>query len=162
MCWETRYGILTKRHTASKDMLVKKAFIVCKEYYGLHYKKEIRSFFYNDFVWIQGRLYKSFLGDVKKHTAKPTSYHYTRWILEKGFHSAKNIKVETSLSAFEYKRYLVMSSDRKNHSTKYTIGFFHRNARIKILNCIIPKGSEYYLNECGEYVSDQLIVLPNQ
>lgn len=155
MCWSTHYGILIKRHTASKDILVKKAFIVnlC----------EIRSFFYNDFTWIQGQLYKSCLGDIRKFHERSSPRRIPCWLIGQGFHSAKNIKIEERPSAFGcgWKRYMVMRSDKTDRSTEYPIGFYHAN-HIKILNCVIPKGSEYHLNEYGEYVSDQLIVLPNQ
>lgn len=33
------------------------------------------------------------------------------------------------------------------------------DANYKIYEAIIPKGSKYYVNEHGEYVSDKLIIL---
>ena len=147
MCWRTNYGILIKQHTASKDIPVKKAFLVTDH--------GIRSPFYSDFSWVRGVLQKSYLGVVRRFYINGSEPRRYMWIIEEGFHSAKSIRIgykkaccRLRIGDGEYT--MIMSYCKPNAEN------------IQILNCIIPKGSRYNLNERGEYVSDQLLILPNQ
>lgn len=147
MCWRTNYGILIKQHTASKDIPVKKAFLVTTA--------GTRSLFYSGFRWMRGVLTKTYLGNVRRFLINGSEPRRYMWIIEEGFHSAKNIRVDYGRA---YCRLTI-----GNGGYDIVMGYSGPNARsIAILNCIIPKGSKYHLNERGEYVSDQLIVLPNQ
>ena len=146
MCWSTYYGMLSVRHTATKDIPVKKAFLATKS--------EIRSLIFSGFRWTKGILRKAYLGKVRRFRIEYTSPRYI-WSIEEGFHSAKDIKIDGYYTC--HPRLKV--SNGKKAGRIFTI---RCESGIEILNCIIPKGSKYYVNECGEYVSDQLIVLPNQ
>ena len=147
MCWRTDYGILIKQHTASKDIPVKKAFLVTDH--------GIRSPFYSDFSWVRGVLQKSYLGNVRRFLINGSEPRRYMWIIEEGFHSAKNIRVDYGRTYYK----LTIGDDKFTTAMSYNSP---NTGSVKILNCIIPKGSKYHLNEHGEYVSDQLLILPNQ
>ena len=147
MCWKTYFGILTKKHTASKDIPVKKAFIVTRD--------EIKSLFYKGFTWTQDILHKTYLGNMRRFSIDGyDKWHYV-WSIEEGFHSAKDVKIGN----YYGERPTLTVSNGKGAGRVLNIA---HKTNVKILDCIIPKGSKYYVNEYGEYVSDQLIVLPNQ
>lgn len=147
MCWRTYYGMLSVQRTATKDIRVKKAFIATK--YGL------RSLYYSGFGWIRGVLRKTCLGNVRRFPIDDyDQWHYV-WSVEEGFHSAKDVKIDDCYRD----RPILNVSNGKGSGRIFDI---EHKFGVEILNCIIPKGSKYYVNEYGEYVSDQLIVLPNQ
>ena len=149
MCWSTYYGMLSVRRTATKDIPVKKAFLATKS--------EIRSLVFSGFRWTRGVLRKTYLGKVRRFRIEHTSPCYI-WSIEEGFHSAKDIKIDGYYTGNSRLNRLKVSNGKK----ACRIFNIRCESGIEILNCIIPKGSKYYVNECGEYVSDQLILLPNQ
>lgn len=62
-----------------------------------------------------------------------------KWIIEEGFHS--------------YRTWLVAKKAFEGFSTDSSI-----RKKIKIVQCIIPKGTTFYINENGEIVSDRIII----
>ena len=152
MCWETRYGMLSVQRTATKDIHVKKAFQT--------YHENIHSFFNRLFRWDLRRLYTTHLEEpirrpiIRVINSKPIPYI---WEVTYGFHSAKEIELKWDQEV--RKGYLFVGKGR--HISYKILSMQFLENRVVILNCIIPKGSKYYVNEYGEYVSDQLIVLPN-
>lgn len=147
MCWSTYYGMLSVQRTATKDIPVKKAFSVTKS--------ELRSLCYSGFRWTRGDLRKTYIGRVRRFRTEDSTPSCYVWSIEEGFHSAKNVEI---LDYFR-NRPKIKVGNGKGAGRIFDVGY---KPDVEILNCIIPKGSEYYLNECGEYVSNQLIVLPNQ
>lgn len=150
MCWRTYYGMLSVQRTATKDIPVRKAFVVTEH--------AIRSLCFSGFRWTKGILRKTYLGNVRKFPIAKISNSYTphchAWSIEEGFHSAKDVKIYDCYMG----RTRLKVSNGKKFGRVFSIG---NKTDIKILNCIIPKSSKYYVNEYGEYVSDQLIVLLN-
>lgn len=151
MCWRTYYGVLSVQRTATKDIRVKKAFIVMGN--------TIKSLYFNSFIWTQCVLRKTYLGTIRRFKLACIDDHIPQhyvWSIEEGFHSAKYIKI-----VGYHRNHSLLRVDNGKRGFHVT---YIRNDKtnIEILNCIIPKGSKYYVNECGEYVSDQLIVLSNQ
>lgn len=153
MCWRTSYGMLSIPRTAAKDIHVKKAF---------YCHRTIRSLFHRTFEWSLGRKYVSYFLNkpkrlIDKRYSRPRRYV---WEVCCGFHSAKEIELKWNQD--EERGYLFVG---KPMDLKVSYSIFNRwliEEGIVIHNCIIPKGSKYYVNEYGEYVSNQLIVLPNQ
>lgn len=147
MCWSTYYGMLSVQRTATKDIPVKKAFLVTKS--------EIKSLCFSGFKWTKDILRKTYLGNARRfHIDGYTRQRYV-WTVEEGFHSAKDVRI----SDYYRDRARLKVSNGKGAGRIFDVGC---KTGIEILNCIIPKSSKYYVNECGEYVSDRLIVLPNQ
>lgn len=72
----------------------------------------------------------------KQYNEKITTTNIHPWlVIEKGFHSYTNKMKDTFLLRLK--------------DCKYEY--------IKLMYCIIPKGTTYYLNETGEYVSEAII-----
>lgn len=85
---------------------------------------------YREFSWNVNKVHTTKLGEP----IKP----FLTYDISQGFHSCENIR---ALGTF------------------WAIGWhviFERDSYEVVLNAIIPKGSEYYKNEYGEYVSNKL------
>jgi len=81
------------------------------------------------------------------------------YIVESGFHSyATNIKLK-----FEQRIHLsycyVFYHDRMKTALATFRNIFGIFGELSIADCIIPKGSAYYLNSNGEYVSDSIKII---
>lgn len=149
--------MLSVQRTATKDIRVKKAFA---RYPELDPRCAIRSLFHREFSWSLGKKYVSRFFDepkrlIDKRYSRPRGYV---WRVYSGFHSAKEIIKKWNQD--EEMGYLFVGKARGVSYNAYNKWFLEN--RVVIHDCIIPKGSKYYVNEYGEYVSDQLIVLPNQ
>ena len=149
MCWETNLGILSVPRIAKKDIHVKKAFSIddCNTLW---------SFFHGEFRWEFNRKYKGCLDKSRRYLlGNPFSKqknHYV-WRVNCGFHSAKDVEIT---------RYQITKAQLLHIGTFcYKLYDEPDWKKCIIHDCIIPIGSKYYVNEYGEYVSDQLIVLPN-
>ena len=153
MCWNTRYGMLSVQRTAAKDIHVKKAFV---KYPEDDPRNGICSFFNRTFRWNIGRIYKTHLDKPQCIPLPPLNPKWHIWKVRLGFHSAKEVIKKWNQD--EERGYLFIG---KASGASYDIHNkpFLEN-QVVIHECIIPKGSKYYVNEQGEYVSDQLIVLP--
>lgn len=156
MCWRTYYGMLSVPRTATKDISVKKAFT---RYTGDDSRYDLRSLFRKSFRWSIGKKYVSrFFDKPKRLIGKRYSQRYYVWEVCCGFHSAK--EMETKWDQDKEIGYIFLGKNLMASFSMYN-RLFLENC-VVIHDCIIPKGSKYYVNEYGEYVSDQLIVLPNQ
>lgn len=76
-----------------------------------------------------------------------------------------HITIRRGLHSMKYKPYIDDYLKRDSGimlgmwSTKYCPRFLYAYPEHKVLRCVIPKGSKYYINEHGEIVSNRLIVL---
>lgn len=155
MCWRTSYGMLSVPRTATKDIHVKKAFMKDSHH-------TLRSLFHRTFTWSLGRKYVSYFFDepkrlIDKRYSRP---RYYVWEVCYGFHSAKEIEAHWNQDEMVGYLFAGKSMDFETSYPIYNRLFLEHC--VVIHDCIIPKGSKYYVNEHGEYVSDRLIVLPNQ
>lgn len=97
---------------------------------------------YYDFLYKFGQLYKS---DINIDWE---GLNNTVISINKGIHSYDlNVKIE-------YFGYAIRAIKSKSGNEILNM---HENYIYKLVNCTIPKGSIYYLNDEGEYVSNQLI-----
>lgn len=76
-----------------------------------------------------------------------------------GFHSYSNyckvlIGNVPGYDSNEARKVAMVTSEGNNILS--TISMYSGDVKWVKMNCIIPKGSEYYLNEYGEYVSDKI------
>lgn len=132
MCWRTNNKPIC--HNAKSD-------IVCYKVMHLKEKKH-----YYPFFWKVRYTYKSLICRYKytSNSENPCvplcleagcDYFASKyWFIDEGYHSFESkVKAEWEANSYSNKPCIV--------------------------KCIIPKGSEYYHNEYGEYVSDQIIIL---
>lgn len=159
MCWRTSYGMLSVPRIATKDIHVKKAFV---KYPEIEPCSVIHSLFHRSFIWRFGEKYVSrFFNEPKRLIDERYSMSKCYvWEVCWGFHSAKEIEIKWNQG--EEIGYLFVGKPMDLKISYYIYNRRFLENSIVIHNCIIPKGSKYYVNEYGEYVSDQLIVLPNQ
>lgn len=128
MCWSTNLQL--EKRTASKDIKVFKVGNIVDGQLMSYYQG-----FYYDF----NQPYRT---DVI-----PTSY-YGSYFIYQGFHSynpkkCKYIKADTT-------GWWIVKSGRIDLDTY--------DSTTNIIECIVPKGAEYYQNEHGEIVSNQIII----
>ena len=121
---------IPKLKTAEEDIKVKKILLKAKD-------SSLHSPCKTDFKWELGKVYESELGEI----SRPLSYYR----INNGFHSCQNI----CKSDIYWCSYI-------NNEMHMLFGI---NEGEEIFDAIIPKGSEYYFNEDGEYVSNKLIIL---
>ena len=93
-------------------------------------------------------------------------YNYFRYEIGQEYHLEEEIKVLTSAAAYEiyqgfhsYSEEVEFRIDKDEYQIKFgpkKIDWFplSMGSGINILKCIIPEGSEYFLNDQGEYVSN--------
>lgn len=134
MCWTTNK--LPKRQIADEDINVKKIlFLLYMDDYKVKY--DVISPCYGMQKWHSGRCVRSELENPKESM---DGCH----IINIGLHSCKEVVVR--------KDAFFATNEGKTWSRlwKVTESQF-------VCDAIIPKGSYYYVNEYGEYVSDRLI-----
>lgn len=113
--------------------------------------------FYNEFIYELNKLYKTEINLVKSFNNKFNN------ILE-GFHSYSNkVKYEINNNFNNtLKLYIFTNKTRINLTNIYSKYSYiltkNISAKLVIANCVIPKGSTYYINENKEIVSNQLII----
>lgn len=126
-----------------KPLEAKKDIIVYKEV-SKQKGKNIYESIYNNFIWELNKLYKT---DLKKDSRliyydEESMIHYVSipdnllTSISEGFHS--------------------MDKNRARETTSYNEAYDFDSV---VIECKIPKGSLYYKDETGLYVSNQLIVL---
>ena len=137
MCWITFKEKYSKRKTAEKDIKVKK--LLERDLHG-----NLSSPFFK-FDWKIGKTHVS-------HIDKPRIHPLTMqgWHINTGLHSSKHI-IMTKHWAYCYSTWWFIPVNVKVLTV--------RKHNFEIHKAIIPKGSQYYVNESGEYVSDKLIIL---
>ena len=75
------------------------------------------------------------------------------WSIYSGFHSLQKEKFHRKILPLSKK--LVIEGGNYVFHPQAVIGEFDRSV---IVQCFIPAGAEYYLNEFGEYVSNKIII----
>ena len=115
--------------TAEEDIKVKKVLLKTEDSL-LHSPCE------TDFKWELGKVYENEIGII----LQLFSYYH----INKGFHSCQNI--------YNGNTYWCSCINNEEHI------LFEIDKGEEIFDAIIPKGSEYYLNEYGEYVSNKLMI----
>ena len=128
MCWESTKTPI--KRIAEEDIKVKKILFL--------YNNILRSPIEREFIWNKNILYTTELDAVSYNTLT------MMYRIHKGFHTANSIGVFAEYWTTVYK------------NNEYIT--FTKEEGESVFDAIIPKGSEYYLNECGEYVSNQLII----
>ena len=129
MCWIS--NIPVRENIAKEDIPI---FKVC-----LYLNNNIVSY-YRNFIYILDRIYNTNIRFVSKQA------------IVNGFHSysSKHCQIKITLSN-------ILSILNKNRNLKLDDFIYHNN--IIRVNGIIPKGSKYYLNDKGEYVSNSIKLL---
>lgn len=143
MCWNSRNAIAK---IADND-------IECFKIVLLYRHNTICSY-YQEFKYELNKLYKTEL-NVTKYRSGFTS------ILQ-GFHSYSN-ELEYDIITYNMIPLIKVFNNKTNNILQsYIIHSTLSNKNILtktvIANCIIPKGSVYYINKSEEIVSDQLII----
>lgn len=98
-------------------------------------RRGLRSPYVQSFTWELNTIYESNL-DYPKLCIKEWIYSFINYEINKGFHSCA-------------KGYTL---------NQYYLALICIYPSAEIYECIIPKGSYYYKNSRGEYVSDKLII----
>lgn len=108
-------------------------------------ENELRSI-YAQFLYEINKLYSS-------NIENPIKHHYKYYDINKGFHS---YSIQCKLHITRDKAIYIISiyNDVLDVFPSKINGW-----NIVKINCIIPEGSEYYLNERGEFVSNKIKVI---
>ena len=105
--------------------------------------------------------YKWGNNEVHKLNCKLYVQHHwgTGWDIEIGFHSCKNM-----YKVCHGKR-IFLASQPVYHTFNIALNFSvsldsprAERLNFRVYDAVIPKGANYYLNEYGDYVSDQLMI----
>lgn len=135
MCWNTFKKPVLK--TAKRNISVKKvlAFNMNSPLYFFHWEKD-----------------KVYCTDKPTKPVKygKRAWQRKRWFIEEGFHSCKEV-YKVYWNDFSY-----FSSQPRLEMFGFTISLL--GTCVHAYDAVIPKGANYYLNEYGEYVSDQLMI----
>ena len=129
MCWIT--NITPQSKLAEEDIPVFKIV-----------RKSLRAY-YQEFQYSIGRVFKTEIN-------VPIFNSYEIFFINEGFHSY-SAKECTAITTEESYKPII-----KVYHTFYKLGSYIDAC---ILECVIPKGSVYYLNGRGEYVSDHILPL---
>jgi hypothetical protein len=143
MCWETKKCI--KPHIADKDLHVYK---ICLRYYNygaLPYFQKAREFYE------EGKTYDADHFDKPRPLIPLYSDHYIYEIYH-GMHSY-SCKCQLMQGAITNGVNLVLVTPL---SPKGVIAHYNTKLNIILALCSIPKGTTYYVNENGEYVSESI------
>ena len=111
--------------------------------------------YYQEFKYELNKLYKTELNFIKHRSLGYTS------ILQ-GFHSYSN-ELKYDITYYNLIPLIKVFNDKTDNTFQaYMVHSTLSNknilAKSVIANCIIPKGSTYYVNEHGEIVSNQIII----
>ena len=137
MCWVTYDKKYKKFKVAEEDIPVFKVV-----------RKNSLLSYYTDYPYILNEI----------HTTEPIKinhslvYHGEEWKIEKGFHSYSVECITEIARGARGWNIKVYDSDKKT----VLLDYYEMSSTCK-LECIIPKGSLYYVNEWGEYVSESIL-----
>jgi len=144
MCWISNNTPI--RQIASDDIKVKKILLKVKVHQkDGHDKCEVSSPCYTQ-KWDSGKCVQSEL----EHTYKSISHN--QHVINIGLHSCKEVVVMRDNIFYNSIESFYATNDGKECQRLWQVG-----KNMFVCNAIIPKGSTYYVNEYGEYVSDKLI-----
>lgn len=140
MCWSSRNrSILECKKVAQEDVPVRKIMMVSKTGQYLSYFRE--------FIYALNVPYSQ--------PIEPKSDGIQRWGCKtKGFHS---YDVNCRMSKRKGERDDIMDVFSPNN--KLFLEYYSLLHNLVIVDCIIPKGTTYYVNENGEYVSENIIIV---
>lgn len=130
MCWKTNH--LAVKRIAETDIPVQKVLSVNTEI------GNITSPMYIEFEWEVGKVYECKIGKV--HCSDGIS----RYAINEGFHSSEKLNHDCQCNEWV------------NGGSKHLFiaGFWDA-----VCDAVIPAGSEYYLNEDGDYVSNKMKII---
>lgn len=152
MCWRSDKVEYQKKKIADEDIEVFKIVQnICGDYF---------SSIYQGFRYDIGNEYEQEMETGNVINTSITSEEYISQILiHRGLHSysSKDVGINPAGKNMEY---LCITSIRKNHVIDSFL--IEEYANMYKLNCIIPKGSEYYENELGEIVSNKIKVISSE
>jgi len=133
MCWVT--NITPQSKLAEEDIPVFKVV-----------RKNSLLSYYTDYPYI--------LNEV--HTTKPLKINHSsveEWKIQEGFHSYSIECVTKIVRTVCGRSIKVYNSDKDD---EVLLDYYEISSTCK-LECLIPKGSLYYVNEWGEYVSESIL-----
>lgn len=141
MCWTTKIMENTTPITADEDIKVVKIL-------------EVNSLgeMYSPYM------YMAYHYDVAFPVEKLIPYHQTHcnissWYINEGYHSFADCRIQ--LKEMDLSGYYQYSN---NNDGSVMYDWLEGNERIIPFECIIPKGTQYYLNEDNEIVSETIIL----
>ncbi len=153
MCWKTN-NLKPIKKKAKEDIPVFKIVRVNED--------DVIMSYYKQFFYKCGKTYNTEIGKMQKTEYQVDPIHY----IEEGFHSYSadctynycGKVIPSDLVGFScLKEAMVVLLEGKEIFCDTLVS--RDGFKVKKLNCIIPKGAEYYLNETGEYVSNQIKIL---
>lgn len=147
MCWSSKKAIAK---IANEDIECFKLM--------LQDESNIIYSFYEEFIYELNKLYKT---DIELIKTNKNTYN----VILQGFHSYSN-KVKYEINNINFnntvKLYIFTDKTRINLTNIYAKYSYllakGMPARLVIANCVIPKGSTYYINENEEIVSNQIMI----
>ena len=141
MCWYTCKKEHLQKKTAESDIKVIK--ILMRGANGKFYSP------YHSMRYPIGKVRHSVIDN-------PVCYeHYNAWNIRNGLHS---YSTEIKFVVDVHYRLCIMPKEGSERN-RLDYWYWYPEAEAVIFEAVIPKGSEYYENEGGEYVSSQLKVV---
>ena len=140
MCWITNKTKHTVPHFAKKNIMVKKVLTLNK------FSKFLTSPVYSTFNW--------YVGEVRTENIRYVDRSDIKLGIDGGFHSAARIERKVC-KTYGIDTKFVSSTKNGGHE----VMMFSCDNNDFICDFVIPKGSTYYMNEYGEYVSDRIVFL---
>ena len=129
MCWISKNKPILR--IAEEDIPVKKVLRVVKDVHHF-WEKHFYSPCFNVYEWTPGIIHEEEIGKV-------IDTPFSDYVICEGLHSCANITLHKGQAYSSRPMFIVYVNEH-------------------IFNAFIPKGSQYYLNEYGEYVSNQLCI----
>ena len=135
MCW---YGKLKDKHIADEDIKVFKVVRVLEN--------KIMSIYLNDFKWKLGKNYTTTLGIMRYGRMDIIN-------INRGFHC---YDPEMTCIKFELDMVKVCCEFKRLDSYSLSSSISNYKINLFIMECIIPKGTEFYKNGNGEIVAKSI------
>lgn len=129
MCWQARVIKDRYRQNAQEDIHVVKIV------------KRVGDKFFSPY-----RNFEYHIGEISAAYIVKTEYNFGM-VIEEGLHSYEG----DSKIVYNDNRQPIITTSNKSFLGCWTLN------KMVILDCIIPKGADYYVNSDGEYVSNRLI-----
>ena len=149
MCWTTFRKLNTKTHIAKRKIevwkfYIKRSYVNQGELLMSPWRRDNISQNMRHNILIANGLHGEHLH------IECTNLH--EWSIYSGFHSLQKEKFHRKISQLTEKM-----------AIEGGIYVFHQtlldmSSRVVVIQCFIPAGAEYYLNEFGEYVSNKIII----
>ena len=155
MCWISK--IKPKKSRAIRDIPVYKILTYDP-------KKEKYTSPVMDYVYKFGKKGESILDLPRKTTLRNLCVPITVYNIDKGFYSYRKeflkILYKSKSNRCNRDAYIIIGAQNSSTCWHIMTGKLYQNRSKHLVLCSahIPRGSFYYLNECGEYVSDTLVI----